>query len=194
MSVMQPYGLAQLAARAEIQDRIHAWARGVDRLDWPLAASIFHPGAVDDHGIYVGPIDGLVEMLARRHAGITMSIHCFTNVTIEFASETSALAESYGLVWQRYDGGDKATRAAISGGADLSDAPFDMIMAVRYVDQFALREGAWRIDRRTTVFESTVRYEVPPDGPRMAPTWTLGRRDAADTVMRLRRELGIASA
>lgn len=193
MSVMLPYGLAQLAARAQIQDRIHAWARGVDRRDWKLAASIFHPEGVDDHGIYVGKVDGLIELLKQRHEGISMSVHCFTNIVIEFASETTALAESYGLVWQRYSSGDKATRAAISGGVDASDAPFDMVMAVRYVDEFGFRAGTWRIDRRTTVFESTMRYEVPSNAPKMAPTWTLGRRDHTDTVMLLRERLGLSA-
>lgn len=191
MSVLQPYSTAYLAARAEIQDRINSWGRGVDRRDWALAESIFHPGGVDDHGIYAGSIEGLIEMLKQRHKGITMSVHCFTNILIEFASETTALAECYGLVWQRYSAEDKAVRAAISGGNDTSDSPFDMFMAVRYVDQFTLRSGQWRIERRTTVFEATAKHDVPEDAPKMGATWTLGKRDDTDTIMQLRKRLGI---
>lgn len=192
MQLARDYSPARLAARAEIQDRIHGWARGVDRRDWELAASVFHPGAVDDHGIYVGDVQGLVEALKLRHGAIPMSFHHIGNVVVEFADEVTAVAESYCLVWQRYSAEDKAVRAAISGGADTSDQPMDLTMSARYVDLFKLRDGAWKIERRTTVFEATMRFEVPQDGPKMAPSWTLGQRDPSDALMRLRREVGLA--
>lgn len=184
-------GLALLLARAEIHDRILGWTRGVDRKDWDLAASIFHPGAIDDHGIYVGPVDGLIDALKTRHAGIEMSMHFIGNVFIEFADALTAAVESYCLVWQRYGLEDRAARAVISGGVDTSDQPIDMLMSARYVDRFALRDGAWKIDRRTTTFERSMRFNVPADGPKMSPEWTLGTRDASDPLMLLRRELGL---
>lgn len=191
MSVLHPYSVEQLAARAEIHDRIHSWARGVDRKDWALAASGFHEGAIDDHGIYVGDVAGLIEMLQRRHIGITMSVHNFCNIVVEFAQPDTAVVESYALVWQRYEAGDQATRAAISGGSDTSDDPFDMIMAVRYADLFMLRSGTWKIQQRVTIFDATVRREVDPNGPKFAPSWQQGRRDGNDPIQNLRREYGL---
>ena len=187
-----PSGVDLLLARAEIHDRILAWTRGVDRLDWALAASAFHPGAIDDHGIYVGPVNGLITALSARHRGIEMSLHMIGNVFIEFADHQTAAAESYCLVWQRYTTEDRAARAVISGGVDSSDLPIDMLMSARYVDRFVLRDGAWKIDQRTTVFERSMRFEVAKDGPKMSPDWTLGRRDDNDPLAILRREIGLA--
>lgn len=192
MAASAPQGIDLLLARAAIQDCIHGWTRGVDRLDWALAASVFHPGAIDDHGIYVGPVEGLVETLRARHRGIEMSMHHIGNIWIEFADAETAVAESYCLVWQRYGTEDRAARAVISGGVDTSDRPIDMLMSARYVDLFALRDGAWKIARRTTVFERSMRFDVPEDGPRMAPSWTLGTRDQSDTLYQLKRELGLS--
>lgn len=186
-----PQGIDLLLARAEIHDRILGWTRGVDRKDWKLAAGIFHPDAIDDHGIYTGPVDGLIETLEARHRGIEMSMHFVSNVFIEFADSHTAAAESYCLVWQRYGLEDRAARAVISGGADNSDRPIDMLMSARYVDRFELRDGVWKIARRTTVFERAMRFEVPEDGPKNAPDWTVGMRDASDPLMLLRRELGL---
>lgn len=191
MNLSAPEGLGLLLARAEIHDRILGWTRGVDRLDWTLAASVFHPGAVDDHGIYVGPVDGLITALAARHKGIEMSMHHIGNVWIEFADAETAVAESYCIVWQRYSTEDKAARAAISGGVDTSELPIDMIMSARYVDLFRLRDGAWKIDRRTTVFERSMRFDVTEDGPKIAPSWTLGQRGPSDALYALKNEMGL---
>ena len=120
-----------------------------------------------------------------------MSMHFIGNVFIEFADATTAVAESYCLVWQRYGLEARAARAVISGGVDTSDQPFDMLMSARYVDRFALRDGAWKIDRRTTTFERSMRFDVPADGPTTSPEWTVGTRDASDPLMLLRRELGL---
>jgi hypothetical protein len=191
MTSVAPTGVELLLARAEIHDRILAWTRGVDRLDWGLAASAFHPGAIDDHGIYAGPVDGLIEALKARHRGIEMSMHMIGNVFIEFGDAETAAVESYCLVWQRYSTEDRAARAVISGGTDTSDLPIDMIMSARYVDRFGYRDGAWKIDRRTTVFERSMRFDVPEDGPKTAPEWTAGQRGPADALMQLRREIGL---
>lgn len=40
--------------RAEIQDCLTRYVRGMDRLDRELARSAFHEGAIDDHVGFVG--------------------------------------------------------------------------------------------------------------------------------------------
>lgn len=180
------YSPEKLAARAEITDRVNAWAQGVDRKDWALAASIFHPGATDNHGIFDGPADELVEMLKKRHASITSSQHFITNISIIFSGDNRAAVESYCLVWQRYSAEDREVRSAILGGAEVSDDPMDLLMGARYVDFFERKGGAWKIARRETVFETSMKFDVLPDGPKMGPTWLLGRRDTEDTLFRMR--------
>jgi hypothetical protein len=47
--------LQELVDRADILDCVQRYARGIDRHDVELVASCYHPDAIDDHGLYVGP-------------------------------------------------------------------------------------------------------------------------------------------
>ena len=53
--------------RQAIVDCIHRYARGVDRADDELLRSAYHPDAVEDHGAYIGDVDGLIPFLAWAH-------------------------------------------------------------------------------------------------------------------------------
>ena len=43
---------ARLEDRFQIEQVMRRWARAVDRRDWALVREVFHPGAIDDHGMY----------------------------------------------------------------------------------------------------------------------------------------------
>ena len=75
---------ARLEDRFQIEQTIRRWARAVDRRDWALVREVFHSDAIDDHGMYKGSIDGLIEGLEVRHQCITMSMHVLGNIFIEF--------------------------------------------------------------------------------------------------------------
>jgi hypothetical protein len=62
-----------------IQDVLYRYARGVDRRDWELVRSVYHPDATDDHGGYRGGVDGLLDYLRARHEHIEQSLHVITN-------------------------------------------------------------------------------------------------------------------
>ena len=85
MEQIENAGEARLEDRFRIEQVMRRWCRAVDRRDWALVRSVFHPGAIDDHGMYKGDIDGLIEWLEARHQCITMSMHVLGNVFIEFA-------------------------------------------------------------------------------------------------------------
>lgn len=80
----------ELLAREAIREVLQLYARGVDRRDWALVASTYHPDAHDDHGGYKGGVTGLLEWLERRHASIEQSMHFLGNCLIDFRSDSRA--------------------------------------------------------------------------------------------------------
>ena len=183
---------ARLEDRHYIQDTVLRWCHGVDRKDWDVVRSVFHPDAYDDHGMYKGDVDGLINWLQGRHPSIAFSMHTLCNLLIEFNGEDRALAESYVVAYQQYLPAEHADRATLIAalGTELGnrDGPVTVMMPARYLDEFERREGHWKIRRRTTVFES--RYELSTGSPIvLSPDWTVGRRDSGDPYYQARARL-----
>ena len=127
--------LRQMIDRQAIVDCISRYSRGVDRADEELLRSSYHPDAVEDHGAYIGNVDGLIEYLASVHAPFAGYQRFITNHTIEIECDV-AHAESYFLCILRRDGADKLFA---SGG--------------RYTDRLERRNGEWLIANRVVVLE-----------------------------------------
>jgi hypothetical protein len=66
-----------------------------------------------------------------------------------------------------------------------------MLIFGRYVDRFNRRNGEWKIYRRVTVFDNPIMFDVPPNGAKMGPNWTVGKRDQSDTIYSLKNELNL---
>jgi hypothetical protein len=173
--------LRRLLDRAEIQEAIYRYARGVDRGDWDLVRSAYHPDAYDEHGEYKGGIDGLIEWLDKRFAGLDNSMHFIGNCLIEFQGPDLALVETYFVSRRlRPPSGDEL-RLAGPGDAMSREA------WGRYLDRFERRDGSWRAAHRTVVLE-TSSTALALGGARTA-TGTWGRRDGEDPLYRLRNRL-----
>jgi len=187
---------ARLEDRFHIEQAIRYWARAVDRRDWDMVRSVFHSGATDDHGMYNGEIEGLIEWLKARHECITMSMHFLGNILIEFINAEVAICETYVVAYQRYEvapGDDhKHIFSALGKDVDISNLPIDVMMPARYVDEFAIRNGAWRITKRTTVFEG--RYFLNSDSTPLDPSWTTGKRDGTDALYSAYKRAGLGTA
>ena len=57
--------LQQLLDEAEIR-RVHIrYCRGIDRMDWDLVRSCYHPDAIDRHGAYNGDVEGFIDWAAE---------------------------------------------------------------------------------------------------------------------------------
>lgn len=180
---LSPPPPARLEDRHYIHEAVQRWCHGVDRKDWPLVRSVFHPDAYDDHGMYKGDIDGLVEWLKGRHPSIAFSMHALCNILIEFNGEDLAFAESYVVAYQQYlpaAQADRATLTAALGEAlGAQEGPVTVMMPARYLDEFERRDRHWKIRRRTTVFES--RYVLSTGAPlKLSPEWAVGKRDDSD--------------
>ncbi|MEV4124362.1 nuclear transport factor 2 family protein [Nocardia sp. NPDC049707] len=155
-----------LIDKQEITEVLYRYARAVDRKDFDRVADCYFPDAIDNHGGYVGTVDGLIEDMKSRHATIDSSLHYITNVLIDLDGDT-ANVESYCLCYLR--------QAPARPGASQSRAT----IKCRYVDRFERRDGQWRIADRIVVFDESVTDEIV-DG--LAPSWVRSRRSFEDPV------------
>ncbi|WP_268959227.1 nuclear transport factor 2 family protein [Paraburkholderia elongata] len=47
--------------KAEIREVHTRYCRGIDRMDFDLVRSCYHPDAIDRHGAYEGGVEGFIE-------------------------------------------------------------------------------------------------------------------------------------
>jgi hypothetical protein len=167
-----------------IHDVQNRYARGVDRRDWALVRSCYHPEATDNHGAYTGGVDGLIEWMQNRHESITSSMHFIGNVLIEPAGQDNALVETYALTIQRVEA-QAAGQALAMYGLDGKDLPaghtLESEARCRFVDRMVRAADGWLIQRRTTVFDS-LQVRVVPERSGFGPDWAVGRRDTTDPL------------
>jgi hypothetical protein len=192
LKVKDQYTVERIADRMAIQDVMYKWCRAIDRLDYEGMRAAFHPDATDNHGPYVGGVDGLVEWVRERHKPIPFSSHQVSNILIEFATPNLALVETYIRTLQRYPADAKASLAQLSGGqTGKPGVGIDLLGSSRYVDRFERRNGEWRIARRTLIQDWKQLIEVTENAPKPQPGWLVGRRDRQDFIYLERAELGI---
>jgi hypothetical protein len=193
MQQKEQYSPARIADRLQIQDVVYRWCRAVDRLDAQGMLDAFWPGAIDSHGPYIGPVEGLVEWILQRHKPIGISSHFIGNLLIEFVDEDVALVESYVRTIQQYPAHAKQQLAQLTGGeAGAADAAMDMFTSSRYIDRMERRHGEWRIARRDLAQDWKQLVEVRHQALQPHEGWIIGRRDGQDAIQVFRRELGLA--
>jgi SnoaL-like domain len=164
--MQDPFSPQRIADRMAIQDVMYRWCRSVDRLDFELMRSLFHPDAIDDHGAFKGGVEELVAWIRERHRKITFSAHRLSNMLIEFAGPDLALVETYAEAVQRYPADGKAALAQLSGGQQGTPGATAVLNSyTRYVDRFERRNGEWRIARRTVVQDWKRISDLPPEDP-----------------------------
>jgi SnoaL-like protein len=135
--------IAELLDKQEITECILRFARGVDRHDAELARSVYHDGARDDHAMFVGSGEELVEWADELHDQLFRGHqHYVSNVLIELEGD-QAHAESYVI---RVAGKKDSHEHALGGG--------------RYLDRLERRDGEWRIVDRVLVIEWDDEYEA----------------------------------
>jgi hypothetical protein len=150
-----------------VRDVVLKYARAVDRGDWELLRSCYHPEAIDDHGPFRGTIDEMVPWLQGTMGTFEFSAHYIMNQLVEFDGDDVAWVESYCLAYHR-------TVAT----AEQPDQ-MDWILNVRYVDRMERRDGEWRIADRRLAWEGG-RYDRVGDAEQTKPLGMLGRRGRGD--------------
>lgn len=143
----------RLVARADIQDLLWRYCRGIDRCDAELVRSVYHPGATDNHGIFDGDADEFADMVVPMLAkAYRCTQHQLSNMLIEVGIEDNpdrARAETYFTAYHREhdapdDGGEP--RMVVFGG--------------RYLDELERRDGRWGIVARVVAHDWSDAYSL----------------------------------
>lgn len=126
----------ELHDRQAIRDKIHAYCRGVDRMDRALLLSVYHPDAIDDHGMFVGGPEAFADWALALHGRLQHAHqHIVTNHSCDLDGDV-AHTETYWMF----------------AGMNRDGAPLNL-GGGRYLDRFEKRDGEWRIAARKCVPE-----------------------------------------
>jgi hypothetical protein len=165
-STSLPAAVQELLDKEAIREVIVRFCRGWDRLERDLVQSCYHPGAVDDHGIYNGPAENFFDQWAASPMS-RMIHHHLGQTTIELDGDTAS-AETYCLA------------TVIGNPAAGTDT---RLIMCRYLDRFDKRGGEWKIADRYLAFDAEV--PVADGAPVSFPERNLGMRDRNDYSHRL---------
>jgi hypothetical protein len=126
-----------LLDKQAITEVLYRYARGVDRCDRAVLATVYWPDAEDDHMVFKGSGDALLEYLSTAVRQMRTQ-HRLANILIEFDGPTRARSESYVVAYHNM--------AAPSGREEV-------VFGGRYLDRFEKRGGEWRISYRKLVMD-----------------------------------------
>jgi len=156
--------IEDVVAEATIKDIHIRYCRAVDRMDFDLLRSCFHPDAVTDYGYFGGGIDAFIESAREQIPMSLVTTHNTGNQIVEVNGD-SAWAEHYTVATHRM-------------AADALGPERDFVTAVRYVDRVECRDGDWRIAHRVLILDWMRSDPVVSFEPR--PDVLAGRRDRQD--------------
>jgi len=159
--------IAALLAENEIRRVCLRYCRGIDRRRFDIVRDCYHADAVDEHGDVVGTVEEFIAHARKTLATFESTMHFVGNILVEVDGE-QARSEMYAMAMHRVaPRGNRPRR--------------DHIVGLRYVDDFARRDGRWRIANRVCVFEWTRTDPVIP-GWDFADAFRMGRTDGTDVV------------
>jgi hypothetical protein len=174
--------VSALLDKQEIEEVVLRYCRGIDRRDFDLVRSCYHPDARDHHGSFSGGVEEYIAWVDKLTARYQWSMHLIANVLIDLGKDhdpggttaDSAACESYGVSLHR---------------SDDTKPYMNLATGFRYLDRFERREGAWKIAERTALGEWSMK--IPKDAWWEIPEDQLsGRRDTSDALYTLLASLG----
>lgn len=151
----------------EIHDVVLRYCRGIDRLDFDLVRSAYHPDGIDHHTGFDGTVDEYIAWVGTALARFSGTMHMVANQLIE-ADGDVAVSETYGFAAHWSDPTDDPRRNFTSG--------------FRYVDIMTREAGRWAIKERWAIREwtrSDAGRLMPKEGDGPAPA-----RDRTDPLYR----------
>lgn len=150
----------QLVDKDQIRDQIYNYCRGLDRMDKPLALSVWHPGATVEMPGFKGSGPEWIDSAWRTHERIHSHTHQMTNILINLDG-AKATSETYFI-------------SSLHAEPTATSATTRLIRG-RYLDRWSKRGGRWAMDHRQIIVDfSTVENATGPNGA------SAGRRDRTD--------------
>ncbi len=125
------------ADKQEIANNLALHSRGVDRNDFDLLRSAYHPDAEVSYGMFNGPAADMARFLTDSMAGQPVTLHRTSNIWVKVNGD-EARSESYVIAYLRTPA-DQGFMQRMIGG--------------RYLDRHQHRHGRWAISHRTYVME-----------------------------------------
>ena len=155
----------ELQDKAEIREVHMRYCRGIDRMDFDLVRSCYHPDAIDRHGAFEGSVEGFIKWAGEVLPLFDSTMHFTGNQYVKVEGKV-AFAEHYAQAFHRTKPADGKPAA-------------DWIVNVRYVDRLEKRDNEWRIADRIVVYDSERTIPVSTDSAPLGD-WNYGRRDRND--------------
>lgn len=148
MTGLDTKALQALIEKQAITEVLMRYSRAVDRQDIELFRSVYWPDAMDDHLLYEGDIEGLIDFAFGFTEGMPTQ-HLLGNVLIDLADEINAYAETY---YQAFH-----DMPADSGERE------NLVLQGRYIDHFQKRRNdqgdwQWRIAHRSVALDCYTRF------------------------------------
>jgi hypothetical protein len=157
----------ELRDRQAIRDLLATYSRGVDRLDRELLLSVYHPDAIDDHGVFIGNPSEFADWAIAMHSATHLSHqHCVLNHTCDLDGDVAHTETYYMFVAMNRAGVPLAT----SGG--------------RYIDRMEKRNGRWAIAARLCIRDWAPLKEIPESLDQSKMTVVQNQDDALRAIMR----------
>jgi len=127
----------RLLDRAELEELAALYARAVDRGDRELLLSLYHADAVDHHGNdFRGSPTQFADYVQGATAIFEVTAHYIVNSSYEIEGD-EADGELYFVAYHRM----------------RPPEPNEIVVAGRYLDRYERRGGAWKIARRSIVWD-----------------------------------------
>jgi len=139
-----------LIDKEDIRTLAQLYCRGVDRQDIALLKTLYTEDGWDAHGSHFdGPAKDYIGFLERSLPHMHIGAHHITNHMIEVKGDV-ANGEVYAIAWHLIPDGK---------GGLLHD-----MQSVRYIDQYARVNGAWKFKRRDVTFDMKLRLPADDHG------------------------------
>ena len=116
---MSGEALETLLAKQEIYEPSCRYARGLDRLDRALLASVFAKDAYCEYGFYDGPYEAFVDFAMNALGGHVANQHLLGNVLIEVEGD-EAFGEVYFQAYHKLETEEGFEDLVISDGTTWS--------------------------------------------------------------------------
>ncbi len=164
-----------LEDRADITDIITAYAHAIDRRRWGIMERLFHDDAQFQFGTVIGDWRGFVEQARAIIDPCLATQHQLGQIQFGFDGDTVCHTETYMTAMHTVPAGYPLAEVFPDKGKIYS-----AVVAGRYVDRFEKRDGAWRIARRTGLYDWREFREVEGVDLSDTPEGAAGYHDERD--------------